>query len=209
MKNFIKIITGSVFLLWSTAQADIQIGVGLIAGQTDVSGTETEGTAADTSDRSKTLKEAFVGADVFAEYDTDSGMTYGVSFVPVDVELGEGSRTDVAAVSENDAGTRTASAEVTDLITLYTNVPMGSNGWYALLGYMHTTVTTQETLKSSSYEDATINGYQIGLGQRAGNFKYELAYSDFENIKINATGGNTNSISADADALTLRMSYGF
>ena len=74
---------------------------------------------------------------------------------------------------------------------------------------MHTTVTTQETLKSSSYEDATINGYQIGLGQRAGNFKYELAYSDFENIKINATGGNTNSISADADALTLRMSYGF
>ncbi len=209
MKNFIKIITGSVFLLWSTAQADIQIGVGLIAGQTDVSGTETEGTAADTSDRSKTLKEAFVGADVFAEYVTDSGMTYGVSFVPVDVELGEGSRTDVAAVSENDAGTRTASAEVTDLITLYTNVPMGSNGWYALLGYMHTTVTTQETLKSSSYEDATINGYQIGLGQRAGNFKYELAYSDFENIKINATGGNTNSISADADALTLRMSYGF
>ena len=110
MKNFIKIITGSVFLLWSTAQADIQIGVGLIAGQTDVSGTETEGTAADTSDRSKTLKEAFVGADVFAEYVTDSGMTYGVSFVPVDVELGEGSRTDVAAVSENDAGTRTASA---------------------------------------------------------------------------------------------------
>ena len=146
---------------------------------------------------------------MFAEYVTDSGMTYGVSFVPVDVELGEGSRTDVAAVSENDAGTRTASAEVTDLITLYTNVPMGSNGWYALLGYMHTTVTTQETLKSSSYEDATINGYQIGLGQRAGNFKYELAYSDFENIKINATGGNTNSISADADALTLRMSYGF
>ena len=59
MKNFIRILTGSVFLLWSTAQAEIQYGFGVIAGQTDVSGTETEGTAAVPSDRSKSIKEFF------------------------------------------------------------------------------------------------------------------------------------------------------
>ena len=47
---------------------------------------------------------------------------------------------------ENDDGTRTASADVSDLITLYTNIPMGTNGWYALLGGHLATVTTTETL---------------------------------------------------------------
>jgi len=210
MKNFIRVIAGSVFLLWSTAQAEIQYGLGFIAGQTDVSGTETEGTAADTSDRSKSIKEFFVGADLFVEYVADNGYAYGVSYVPLDVELGSGERTDVSGDgSENDSGTRSASADVTDLITLYANVPMGDSGWYALLGYMNTTVTTNETLNESSYGNADIDGYQVGFGNRSGNFKYEFAYSDFDDISLTATGGGTNTIDADADALTLRLSYGF
>ena len=48
--------------------------------------------------------------------------------------------------AENDDGTRTASADVSDLITLYTNSPVGGNGWYGLLGYHMATVETNETL---------------------------------------------------------------
>ena len=49
----------------------------------------------------------------------------------------------------------------------------------------------------------------IGIGKKSGKTKVELFYSDFEDISISSTGGNTNSVTADADALTLRVSVGF
>ena len=216
MRKIISSITGSILLFWTSfAQAEgVQFGVGLLAGQLSADGTETEGTAADTSTRSKSFEEAFYGADLFMEVVGDNGFTLGLSYVPVDIEIGSGSRTDTAVATakggaENDTGTRTASADVEDLITLYTNVPMGSNGWYALLGGHLATVTTSETLPNSSYGNEDIFGYQVGFGKRSGNIKYELSYSDFEDIDIAATGGNTNSVSASADSLQLRLSYGF
>ena len=213
MKKLISSIAGSVLLFWTSfAQAEgFQFGVGFMAGQLNADGTETEGTAADTSNRSKSFDELFYGADLFAEIVGDNGFTIGLSYIPVDIEIGSGSRTDTDGddAAENDDGTRTASADIEDLMTLYTNMPMGSNGWYALLGYHMATVTTSETLPNSSYGNEDITGYQLGLGKRNGNTKIELAYSDFEDIDISATGGNTNSVSADADALQLRVSFGF
>ena len=215
MKKILSSIAGSILLFWTSfAQAEgFQIGVGFMAGQLNADGTETEGTATDTSDRSESFNELFYGADLFVEIVGDNGFTLGVSYIPVDIEIGSGSRTDTSTgadvASEADTGTRTASADVEDLVTLYTNMPMGSDGWYALLGYHMATVTTSETLPNSSYGNEDINGYQLGLGKRNGNTKIELAYSDFEDINITATGGNTNSVSANADALQLRISYGF
>ena len=216
MKKIISSIAGSILLFWTSfAQAEgIQFGVGLLAGQLSADGTETEGTAADTSTRSKSFEEAFYGADLFMDVVGDNGFSLGLSYVPVDIEIGSGSRTDTAVATakggaENDTGTRTASADVEDLITLYTNVPMGSNGWYALLGGHLATVTTSETLPNSSYGNEDIYGYQVGFGLRSGNRKIELSYSDFEDINIDATGGNSNSVSANADSLQLRLSYGF
>ncbi len=213
MRKLISSIAGSILLFWTSfAQAEgFQFGVGFMAGQLNADGTETEGTAADTSNRSKSFDELFYGADLFAEIVGDNGFTIGLSYIPVDIEIGSGSRTDTDGddAAENDDGTRTASADIEDLMTLYTNMPMGSNGWYALLGYHMATVTTSETLPNSSYGNEDITGYQLGLGKRNGNTKIELAYSDFEDIDISATGGNTNSVSADADALQLRVSFGF
>ena len=214
MKNILKILAASLMIMSLTsAKAEIQYGFAIIAGQADVSGTETEGTNPDTSDRSKTIKETFVGGDIFIESVTDEGVALGLSYVPMKIELGSGSRTDtaVAAASggaENDTGTRTASAELSNLITAYTNIPISSNGLYTLLGVHMATVETTETLNTESYGDEDIFGAQIGLGVRNGNIKYELAYSDFEDIKISSSGG-ANSVSADADVLSLRLSYAF
>ena len=215
MRKIISSIAGSILLFWTSfAQAEgFQFGVGFMAGQLNADGTETEGTATDTSNRSKSFDELFYGADLFAEIVSDNGFTIGLSYIPVDIEIGSGSRTDTNTgadvASEADTGTRSASADVEDLMTLYTNLPMGSNGWYTLLGYHMATVTTAETLPNSSYGNEDITGYQLGLGKRSGNAKIELAYSDFEDIDISATGGNTNSVSANADALQLRVSFGF
>ena len=212
MKNIIRILFCSVLLVWTTnVKADVQLGVGGILGLVSTDGTETEGTAADTSDRSKSIDEFFAGADLFIEAVGDNGGALGISYIPFEVDLGSGSRTDTDGddAAENDDGTRTASAELTDFYTIYANMPMGSNGFYALLGYHFATVETTETLNESSYGNVDIEGYQLGFGKRSDNVKYELAYSDFEDIKITATGGGTNSVKADADALTFRISYGF
>ena len=114
---------------------------------------------------------------MFIEHISDN-FTVGLSYVPVDVNLGKGSRTDAngSDPAENDDGTRTAEADLTDFYTLYANVPVGGNGWYGLLGFHFATVETKETLHNSSYPNEDITGYQIGLGQRLGdNLKYELA----------------------------------
>ncbi len=207
MKKINVILASFTLLFFTSLNAETKYGFSIIGGQTDISGTETEGTAADTSTRTKSITEQFLGGDLFMESVNDSGFTYGVSWVPLNVELGEGSRSD--SNSEGDTGTRTAKAELSNLLTAYTNIPMGSGGWYTVLGVHYTTVKTDETLNESSYDDETIFGGQIGIGLRSDDIKYELAYSDFEDINITATGGGTNSVSADADALTFKISIGF
>ena len=212
MKKLLSLISAS-FLIISAAKAEMTYGIGLMAGQVSSSGTETEGTAADTSTRSKSFEEFFVGADIFVEKELASGISIGISYVPVDVELGSGKRTDSSSgadvASEADTGTRSASADLSDLITLYGNFPFGGNGAYGLAGMHFVTVSTSETLPNSSYGDEDIYGALIGVGKKSGNSKVELFYSDFEDISISSTGGNTNKVTADADALTLRFTLGF
>ena len=207
------IVATLMFTFFTNLKAEMTYGFSIIGGQTEISGTETEGTAADTSNRSKTIKEIFYGGDIYAEYTSGSGVTYGLSVVPLDLEVGDGSRTDSSSgadvASEADTGTRTASAELSNLLTAYANIPMGAGGWYGLLGAHMTTVETSETLPNSSYGNEDIFGYQIGFGQRAGKMNYEIAYSDFEDINLSSSGGNSNSISADADALSFKLSFGF
>ena len=211
MKNILKVLTaGLMVITFTSAKADIQIGLGLMLGQVSTSGTETEGAAADTSNRTKSIEEQFAGADLFMETVADDGTTFGISYIPFDIELGSGSRTDVNTAAdiaaEADTGTRKAEAQLTNFITLYTNIPMGSNGWYALLGGHMATVETIETLPNATYGNVDVYGAQIGLGMRSGNLKYEASFSDFSDISV--ASGN-NSVSADADSMQFRISYGF
>jgi len=205
MKKILSIISASFLLFSATAKAEMTYGIGLMAGQVSTSGTETEGSAADTSNRSKSIDEFFAGADVFIENETANGYTFGVSYVPLDVEIGSGQRTD----SGISSGTRKASAELSNLITLYGNYPIGSDGAYTVAGIHYTTVKTIETLPNTTYGDENIFGAMIGFGKKSGNSKFELFYSDFQDISLSGNGGNGNKVDADADAITFRYSYGF
>ena len=214
MKILLRIIaSGLLVISISSAKADIQFGLGLIGGQTQISGSEREGSGASVENHSSSeFKEIFGGADIFVEHVSDSGLTFGVSYVPLNVELGSGERTDTdvsADAASNDKGTRKASAELSNLYTVYSNVPLADNGLYALLGAHFTTVETTETLPNSSYGNEDVYGFQLGLGVRSDRIKYEFSYSNFEEISINSSGGGTNRVTADADALAFRVSLGF
>ena len=214
MKN--KILTGltSLMLMFSisTLKAEVNIGASVMLGQLDTSGTETEnGTGTDK--HSKSFEESFLGGSVFLEFVADNGFAIGIDYVPVDFDVGDGKRTDTNAgdkggTAEADTGTRTASASLEDLITIYANIPLGGNGVYALAGYHTVDVTTSETLPSSSYGDVDINGYQVGIGKKGDKYKFEFFYSDFEDISLTATGGKAaHKIDADADAMGLKLSF--
>lgn len=216
MKNtFLNIVCGSLFLFAvTTAKAEMNFGVSLMAGTLDTSGHELEN--ANTSDKnSRSFTEDFVGGSLFIENTFSNGIVVGVDYIPVDIEVGSGSRTDsaVAAASggaENDTGTRTSSADLTDLVTLYANIPLEDTGFYLLGGVHMLTVSPSATLPNSKYSDEDLYGYQIGFGKKIDNYKVEFFYSDFEDIELSPTGGgNNNKIEADADAFGLKLAYVF
>ena len=208
MKNKFLAYICSFLFVCGVANAEVKFGASLMVGQADTSGHELEaGSASDKN--SKSIKETFIGGSIFIEAVGDNGLTVGLDYVPLDVELGSGKRTDPSGTTGRDSGTRSASADVVNLITLYTNIPVGTGGYYGLLGVHSATVETSETLPTSTYGNEDILGLQVGVGLRSGNAKFEFSYSDFEDITLNGVGGNSNKIEADADAMMFKIAYGF
>lgn len=223
MKKFIGITGTAVLMFFSyylPANADFNFGALLRVGEYETSGTETEKavTGVTSGTETATETEGFYGASVFIEYEMDNGFALGLDYIPMDVDIGDGARTDSSSAanvaSEADVGARTASASLDSLTTIYAHVPIGPI--YALLGYHDTTVTTNESLPTSKYADVDLNGIMYGVGYKGENFRMELAYSDFDDIAITATGNTVsgaitgqNKVTADADALELRLGYAF
>jgi len=226
MKKIISTLGASFIWMALIAPANsgpVGVGVALQVGQYETSGTETEkavtGVTSETTN--KTLKETFAGASVYAEYRRDNGFALGVDYVPTDISLGSGKRTDTATGEDAsptaaDTGDRSASADIDGLTTIYAHIPIGPV--YVLLGYHSADVTTTETLQTSSYGNVSINGTQIGLGIKSedSRMRAQVSYSDFDDISLTATGntiaGNLtgqNKITADADVLAFSVAFGF
>jgi hypothetical protein len=224
MKKIISTLGASFIWMALIAPANsgpVGVGVALQVGQYETSGTETEkavtGVTSETTN--KTLKETFAGASVYAEYRRDNGFALGVDYVPTDISLGSGKRTDSDAgesTSDDDTGNRSASADIDGLTTIYAHIPVGPV--YVLLGYHSADVTTTETLQTSSYGNVSINGTQIGLGIKSedSRMRAQVSYSDFDTISLTATGNTIagavtgqNKITADADVLAFSVAFGF
>ena len=213
MKKLLAVFTvlSMLFALPASA-AEMNFGFSLMAGQFDTDGSETEKTVSGvTSEKTtKSLSENFYGGSIFAEIEADNGIIVGLDYIPLDIKLGSGARTDSSSgaddTSEADTGDRSAEANVKDLYTIYAHYPIGPV--YAVLGYMSADVATAETLPTSSYGDASINGWQYGLGVKRDSMRFEIAYSDFDSISLTSSA-NTNKIEADADALNAKISVAF
>ena len=213
MKKLLAVFTvlSMLFALPASA-AEMNFGFSLMAGQFDTDGSETEKTVSGvTSEKTtKSLSENFYGGSIFAEIEADNGIIVGLDYIPLDIKLGSGARTDSSSgadvAAEADTGDRSAEANVKDLMTVYVHYPVGPV--YAVLGYMDADVTTSESLPTSTYGDASINGWQYGLGVKRDMMRFEIAYSDFDSISLTSTA-NTNKIEADADALNAKLSFAF
>ena len=208
MSKYLKTLLGALTITaFTVSSAYSGMGVSLMYGQVETDGTETErtvsGVTSETTNASRS--EKYFGGSVFFEGDVGP-ITLGLDVVPLKIKLGDGSRTDTtsdANETTQEDGTVKAEATLDYLTTIYAHYPIGD--WYAGLGYHMTDVSTDESLHTSSYGDESINGIQYAIGKNAGNLRYELSYSDFDDISL--TSSNGDKITADADNLMFKLSY--
>ena len=215
MKKYIYIILFSLGIV-TGIKADFSMGVAGSLAFIDATGTETEGTAADTSDRSKSVDNIAVIASIFAEKELANGATIGFELVPFSADVSDQthSRTEssVAGSGEGVTGsnTRTADAEVELFRTAYVEYPI--RGALFKLGYSQIDVNTKENklTNGGTYGDATLDGITVGLGFKrdAGNVFYKgmLEYTDFETLKLNSS--TNNKIEADLDVTQFKVYVG-
>ena len=165
--------------------------------------------------------------ELFLEYAAQYehvGMTFGVSLIPGDTEIGAKSRTDTQSDSNetsDDSGTYTAKAEVSDHITIYVEPTFyAGNGFGIFLkgGVSHVKVNTLESVTfgtdSSAYGNQSVFGGMTGAGVKyqAPNgllIKLERTDTVYETVDLAAEGGNGNTISAQPEQSSTRLSIGY
>ncbi len=207
-KYFLGIVTFlSITLLTSSAYSGA--GISVILGEADTSGTESEKSGSvGPETNTKTIKESFVGGSLFIEGDLGP-FTIGFDWVPLDIDLGSGKRTDTTSDSNestDDSGTYSASADMENLLTLYVNYPIGPG--YVLAGIHHADITTTEALPNSTYPNDSVSGYQIGYGIKGDRFAAEVFYSDFDDVSLTSTSGSSK-ITGDADVYGVKLKASF
>lgn len=152
----------------------------------------------------------------FAQYESPWGVVLGYSYVSGEgeTELGNESKVKVNSVlaSEGDSGTNKASAEISDLNTIYIESP-AFHGVYITAGWTEADITTTESLATgSSYGNASVDGYTVGIGRRGyfgdsnAFYKLQATYTDLGSLKLT---NDSNTINADLQAVAAGLSIGY
>ncbi len=216
MKKIITIAFAIFFSFSSIAIAEMRYGVSAALTQIDASGTETEGGETNNG----AADNIVVIPSIFVEFETGN-LSVGLDYIPMDADVSDKTkkRTDTETSvsgtvnSTTTSRSQTAQAELTDHITLYANYNLGS--YYVKAGIAQVTLNTTESLATGSkYGNVDINGAVLGLGTQTGNHRFELVYTDYEDISLTSSVTRTdvstaNKIEADLDTLGLKYSYVF
>ena len=229
MKKITTIIATILFSLLSMNLANAgSFGVGVaghVAGiSADGNETETANTGTENSVQSATAGNTVMFGSVFAEYSFGDSerFTLGVDYIPgnADVNSKNISRTDTTAdanEAQQQDGTRTANAEISDHITYYAELAI-VNGVYAKYGFSQVDIKTKDTEThvgtSGLYPDKTLDAHTFGLGYKGtfgtnGYYKVEGYYTDYDQFKATSTTDKTVTANLDVVGAALRLGYKF
>ena len=218
MKKTILVLTIAALTFFGKAYAEISFGISAAVTKNDASGTETEGGEKSTGDADNTV----IVPSIFAEYGFSDTISIGLDFIPLkaDVSNKTKSRTDTeTSVTGNKATVATtrnqkAQAELQNHITLYANY-MLSDTYFLKVGVASVELETKESLATGSkYGNEDVLGGVLGIGAKSDNHRFELVYTDYEDINLKSSVARTgvttnNTIDADLDTLALKYSYAF
>ena len=216
MKKLITIAFAIFFSFSNLAYAEMRYGISGALTFIDATGTETEGGETN----SGSADNLTIIPSIFLEFDAGN-YSVGLDYIPLDADVS--SKTKIRSDTEKSvSGTanetttnrsQEAQAELSDHITLYANYNLG--GYYIKGGIAQVTINATESLATGSkYGSVDVNGYLIGLGTGEGNHRFELVYTDYEDISLTSSVTRTdvstaNKIDADLDTLALKYSYVF
>ena len=219
MKKLHQMFIALVMLAFSSASyAEMKLGVSGALTFIEASGTETEGGEKNSEDADNIV----VIPSVFAEYAFSDTISVGLDYIPLKADVSDKTkkRTDTetsvtgTATTTSTSRTQSAQAELENHVTLYANYNF-DNGLYLKGGVANVTLNTEESLGTGSkYGNEDIMGYVFGFGVESGNWRTEVAYTDYEDISLTSsvarTGVTTNNkIDADLDTLAFKVSYAF
>jgi hypothetical protein len=216
-KHLALICFASLMLGGAAFATSYGIGVTGTIAMIDASGSETEGTAADTSAKSASVDNTAAYGSIFIESTLGNGITFGFSHNPFAADVSDAvhERTETSEAGDGEgvsgSNTRKADAEVKNYNQIYMEVPYKRS--YVKVGFAQIDVNTQENALSNggTYGNATLDGLAIGIGakQDFGNDSYmklSLEYVDFEDLSLSSS--TNNSINADLDITELNFAIG-
>ena len=215
-----KIFIAFLAVIFTSVAANAEKRIGLSGAYTMFSSDGTETVKSSAQKNSKTHDDEVIVPSIFVEFVNDSGVCFGLDFIPGSAELGSAtnSRTDTDTDDASDtAGNNKVGAELTSHTTLYVLAPIRGGGAYLKAGLAMATIETTETLATgTTYGNEDVHGIMIGAGvsRERGNgafFRTEVTYTDYEEVTFNGsldTDSVRNKIDGDVDALAIRFSIG-
>ena len=215
-----KIFIAFLAMIFTSVAANAEKRIGLSGAYTMFSSDGTETVKSSAQKNSKTHDDEVIVPSIFVELVNDSGVGFGLDFIPGSAELGSAtnSRTDTDTDDASDtAGDNKVSAELTSHTTLYALVPIRGGGAYLKAGVALATIDTTETLATgTAYGNEDVTGIMIGAGisrdrGNGGFFRTEVTYTDYQEVTFNGSLDSDsvrNKIDGDVDALAVRFSIG-
>ena len=218
MKKTILVIMISMLAFVGKSYAEMSYGVSLAFTQINADGSETEGGEINNG----SADHSVVIPSLFAEYAYSDKVSVGLDYIPLSADVSDKakSRTDTetsvtgTTTTTSTSRAQSAQAELSNHVTLYSNY-MLSDATYVKAGLAFVQLETQESLGTgSNYGNEDIYGAVIGVGAKSGNSRFEIVYTDYEDVSLTSTVARTgvttnNKIDADLDTLAFKYSYAF
>lgn len=213
MKKFLTIAAFALFTITSAQAVDGRMGVTLKAGYfeaDDVSEIFSGAHSSSTSPGDVTKKASsegdeaegeFAYGSIFAEVMVSDRVALGIDYVPMALES-ETTSNEQTSTDSSGAGNNTVQLDFEDLTTVYAAMFLTDN-IYLKAGLMHVEVKTNENLATGgSYDDASLDGYTIGLGANQdldnGMFvRFEVSMMDIDGATIVNSNDATKKVTAD------------
>jgi hypothetical protein len=211
-------ILASAVMTVSSYSMDFKIGLSAGFAAIEAGGTET---LKDTSVVTSHTEQAnAVIPSIFIEVAMDNGFGIGLDSVTGSADLAGSAhtRTNVADLAPDDAGTQSAQAEVKSIRTAYL-IKQFQNGLLVKFGSATADVNTLETLATgTAYGNVSVDGTHAGIGYQTISdnglfFRATVENTNFDTIsltgsQVGGTSGSFNVIKADVDVQMAKFSIG-
>ena len=218
MKKTLIVLLISMFAFVGKAYSEMSYGVSLAVTEINASGSEVEGGETTSTDVDNTVAIP----SIFVEYAYSDQISIGLDYIPLSADVSKNTKTrkdtetSVSGTADGTSTARTnkAQAEIENHTTLYVNYGL-TDSIYLKGGVAFVTFNTLESLGTGSkYGNEDVYGGVIGLGAKSDNHRFELVYTDFEDISLTSSTARAgvspnNKIDADLDTVAFKYSYAF